>query len=350
MRTKSSSVDEFRYLKDIPLGKDIYVDEVKRDLVCPFNLDIEPMDKLILFDVEDDPLYETIELQEFDDEISKGLVILLYRKDNEVDVYYTKGIKHDFYKGSKNGINQMFTPEQYIFEKRDDQFIFNLEFNDKDGKKILVKATETNPDKKYFNILAPAGDMIDNFTSFPLFFMQETAFLEKNYSTIEIEIGGENRQPVFIPIAINNKFVYLSRYCLDPVAVSLNENYKGVVKPTENDLLINTNRYEIKGLSSSKYDHNASIKFSPAIPEILSLKNGVKIEGRFSTSVDNTTGILAGDYLIEKNNGEVTLSLAPKKGWQPMPGKKWFKKYKWISTVNNNESTVTVDSKWILEI
>lgn len=355
MKTRSSSVNESSYLKYKPLKKDIYFKELKNRLLCPFNINIEPIEKLILFDIEDDPLYLTIELQEFNDDISNGLVIILYRKDKEIDVYYTEGIKHDYYKGTKNGINQLIKPKEYIFEKTPDQLTFILQFTDKDNNTVFVKAIEKHLDKKHFDILAPAGEMIDNFTSFPLFFMQKTAFLEKNYSTIDIKIAGEERKPIAIPIAINGKFVYLSRYCLDPVAVSLNENFKGSINATEStnfenyqvQLNKNSDSYEIKILTCNKYNHKAWIKFAPPIPELLSLANGTKIKGRFSTTVDETSGILAGEYLIKNSNEKLQISLSPQKGWQPMPGRKWFKKYRWISSILQSEKLLSVNSRWL---
>lgn len=357
MRTKSSSVNESAFLTNKPLRNDIYIEDLKNDILCPINLKIEPMSKLILFDVEDDPLYSTIELQEFDDNISNGIVIILYRKDKEIDVYYTKGIEHDFYKGSKNGTSQLIIPDDYIFEKTSDKLTFILKFYDKNNNKIFVEAIEKNSKKEHFNILAPAGDMIDNFTTFPLFYMQETAFLERNYAKIDIEIAGKKRKPVSIPIAINGKFVFLSRYSLDPVVCSFNENFIGTMNDTNSQKLVdyqvqlskNSSRNEIEALTCCKYNHKATIKFSPPIPELLSLKNNTKIKGRFSASVDSTSGILGGDYLIRQDNGELQISIMPKKGWQPMPGKKWFKKFIWVSTISKGDKGLSFNSQWVYD-
>lgn len=280
------------------------------------------------------------------------MVIILYRRNNEIDVYYTEGIKHNFYRGSKNGTNQQISVDDYTFEKTSDHLNFRLSFIDIDNNKIVVEAIENNSGKKHFDILAPAGDMIDNFSSFPLFFMQKTAFLEKAYSNIEIEISGVKRKPVAIPIPINGKFVFLSRYCLDPVAVSLNENFQGVIKPLDNssiknlNLKINSVYKEIEELKTEEYKHKAKIKFSPPLPELLSLKNNVVIKGHFSTTVDQTSGIVAGKYFIKKNNNQIELCMKPKKGWQPMPGKKWFKKYKWVSIITNENNNLSINSKW----
>lgn len=356
IKTRSSSVNERRFLKSKKNKKDIYHKDIKSNIISPFTLEIEPISKLILFDIEDDPIYTTIELQEFNDDISNGLVIILYRRDKEIDVYYTEGIKHNFYKGSKNGSTLLFTPLDYTFEKTEDQLQFLIDFIGKDGNRIFVEAVEKNSNKSHFDILAPAGDMIDNFTSFPLFFMKKTAFFEKNYSTIKIEIGNRKREPVAIPIAINHKFVYLSRYCLDPVAVNLNNNFYTTLSiPTDLKrekyrVILNSNkdRNEIDSLICEKYNHKASLRFSPSIPELLSLKNGTKMKGRFSTSVDGITGIVAGNYLLEKVDGEVKIEMNPEKGWQPMPGKKWFKKYHWISKISTTDKAVSISSQWIL--
>lgn len=355
MKTRSTVINESKYLKARRTDPGTSSSIPKDTLIHPFSLEIEPMDKLVLFDIEDDPLYETLELQEFDDETSKGLVILMYRKDKEIDVYYTRGIAHDVYKGSQNGSVSEILPKEYYFEKTDDNFRFLINFRDKDGNDVFVKADEKNPDKEHISILAPAGDMIDNFTSFPLFFMKETAFLEKDHARITIRIGQQERKPVSIPIAINGKFVYLSRYSLDPVVASFNENFKGNLKPAgsvEDPHL----RYTVSGdspagdllaLDYCKLNHQVSLKFSPPFPNLRSLKDGARIKGRFSTTVDSESGILAGSYAIERGNGKVSVSLQPQKGWQPMPGKKWFTKYKWVSTVSFDGDQVYAESEWV---
>lgn len=353
IKTRSSSVEESKYLRRRRGGVTDSAASLKKQLIYPFSLNIEPMDKLILFDIEKDPLYTTLELQEFNDETSKGLVILMYRKDKEIDVYYTSGINHDFYKGSQNGSIKEIATKEYYFNKTNDDFRFLINFIDKENREIYIKADEKNPEKKHFSILAPAGDMIDNFTSFPLFFMKETAFLEKDRAQITIRIGEEKREPVCIPISINGKFVYLSRYCLEPVVASINENFTGKIDSVADDISFNysltddLSREGLITLNCNKLNHRVSLNFSPPIPDLLSLKNNEKITGRFSTSVDNTKGILAGKYCLKNSNGEISISLRPLKGWQPMPGKKWFKNYKWISSVSLKKDGVYADSKWI---
>lgn len=355
IRTRSSSLNESKYLKihDSCIPAASFTENIQ--FAHPFNLKIEAMDKLILFDIENDPVYTTLELQEFNDDTSKGLIILMYRTDKEIDVYYTSEIAHDFYKGSPKGIVMEFTPQEYCFDKSDTDIRFLIRFQDKDGSEIFIKADEHNPGKEHFSILAPAGDMIDNFTSFPLFYMKETAFFEKEHSQIQIRIGTQDREPVFIPIAINGKFVYLSRYCFEPVVASLNENYSGVL--LQNDPMDNNSmqyyvsedagKAALHAIEARGYNHKVALKLHPPFPDLRSIEEGLSLKGRFSTSVDNTDGILGGEYSLKKTKGRVFISLNPKIGWQPDPGRKWYKQYRWESSVTVREKQVHAESKWV---
>lgn len=356
IRTRSSSFTEKKYLKI--LNNDMSISSVitHGTFMNPFDLKIDAMEKLILFDIEDDPVYTTLELQAFNDKMSRGLIILMYRRDKGIDVYYTAGINHDFYKGTSNASVLEFEPEEYCFKKSDDEFRFLIKFQDKNGAEIYIKADEYTPGKEYFSILAPAGDMIDNFTSFPLFFMKETAFFEKEHTVIYIRIGQHDRTPVSIPIAINGKFVYLSRYCLEPVVASINENYRGELQYIDsagNDTIqysfVNNDDSEGKlySIEKNELNHKVVLKFYPPIPNILSLNDGDKIKGRFSTSVDGIDGVLGGEYSIEKVADKHVINMQPRKGWQPEPGKKWFRKYIWNSVVSVNKNKIYADSKWV---
>lgn len=77
MKSKSSAVNELKYLKVKESDRLRYTSNSEENVLHPFSLDIESMQKLLLFDIEDEPMYEALELQEFNDEVSKGLVILL---------------------------------------------------------------------------------------------------------------------------------------------------------------------------------------------------------------------------------------------------------------------------------
>ncbi|NJD78907.1 MAG: hypothetical protein FIB08_17745 [Candidatus Methanoperedens sp.] len=59
-----------------------------RHLVLPIRVGIEPMERLLVTSFKNDPEFEGLEPQVFDDPINgKGMRVLRYRKDGMVDVY-----------------------------------------------------------------------------------------------------------------------------------------------------------------------------------------------------------------------------------------------------------------------
>ncbi|MBN1198618.1 MAG: hypothetical protein JXA23_04630, partial [Bacteroidales bacterium] len=59
----------------------------------PLRLSREPLKRLLVATIKDDPEYEAIEPQLFDNSIpGQGLRVLMYRKDKKVDVYWQPGV------------------------------------------------------------------------------------------------------------------------------------------------------------------------------------------------------------------------------------------------------------------
>ena len=75
----------------------------------------------------------------------------------------------------------------------------------------------------------------------------------------------------------------------------------------------------------------------------------MSIDGRFTISCDSITGILAGEYKIEKTNNQIVFTCHPTKGFQPNPGKVWVKTMTWQSSLDyiEQDNTMKMSSKWI---
>ncbi len=65
--------------------------------LVPFSLEIEVMDRMLNFEIADDPIYSGFEIQAFDDpHHGEGMVVLLSRRpDERVDVYHQPGLRLD---------------------------------------------------------------------------------------------------------------------------------------------------------------------------------------------------------------------------------------------------------------
>jgi hypothetical protein len=202
--------------------------------------------------------------------------------------------------------------------------------------------------------------MIDVFAGFPFFYMKRTAFVERAGTQIDIEIGGTQRKPAAIPIAINGAFVYLARYCTEPIIGTWNEAHAGALEPSFPEqvddpepgqgiyrLVDNDGHYEISRVIGASCGHEISLCFSPPIPDLACLKDGVTIEGKFTAGADDTDGIVAGKYSLHHAGAGTQLVMQPAKGWQPMPGRSWVKSYRWLANIeSDSQGKMTIKSAW----
>lgn len=66
-------------------------------VLCPFVLQVWDVDRMLNLEIADDPHYEGLELQVFDDPVhGRGMVVLLRRRrDGRFDVYRQPGLALD---------------------------------------------------------------------------------------------------------------------------------------------------------------------------------------------------------------------------------------------------------------
>ena len=184
--------------------------------------------------------------------------------------------------------------------------------------------------------------------------------VEQKGTEIFVKINGENIKPIKLFPLCNFKKVYLVRYSYFNNIKELNNDYIGSMLPLEvpkgiEDIRVdnciystieNDGQAEIKSVKTKDINSEMEITFSPAIPNIISLKNNTEVEGRFSLGVDEVKGIMGGVYSIKKNGNAIVFRMNPQKGWQPMPGKLWMKTYFWNCDIKIEGDKLQVESKW----
>src|SRR5436309_15100931 len=70
---------------------------VNQRLLCPFTLQLWAIDRMLNFEIADDPDYEGLELQVFDDPLyGRGMAVLVRRRgDGRFDIYRQPGLTLD---------------------------------------------------------------------------------------------------------------------------------------------------------------------------------------------------------------------------------------------------------------
>ena len=356
---RDSVVDPQRYLGEHSNPADIYRHPSTGLLYSPLNIEVTPMERLILLDIADDPEYGSIELQIFDDRRGQGARVLLYRKNGPADFYYTSQVFAD----PAEPNTAVIIPEmQYRLNVTTIGLAAGLKMKDRGGKSIEFQMKESSIKKEAKGFLAPVGGgTAITFDYFPFFHMKGMKFVRRSGSKITINVDGKARTPQEIPIPVNWEFVYLGRYSTDPIIGCWNRTYYGELFPmrpneqstyqdeqTLYELVNNAGHYEIRRMIGFSDGHTVSFEFSPPIPDLLNLKDEINLSGYFSAGADEVLGIVAGEYSIERHGDTIEMKIRPLKGWQPMPGKIWVKTWIWQSriTVGIN-NTVWMKSEWI---
>ena len=359
MSTKQNSVNQKAYLGTKRNASDIYNSQTSNSFYSPFNAVIDPMDKLMLIDFEGDSIYETFELQTYDDARGKGATVILYGRNGENDVYFTDSVfeNRKLFKGNiyenKNIVYSLKTTPQGLEAQ--------ASVTDKYGRKIVVSIKETENTNELTSLLAPVGGVIKTFTFLPVFYMANFDFVKQHGSTIEIKIDNKTLSPKKIPILLNGTFVYIARYSSEPVIARLNNDFDGELKPLtpsnnnftdgkmSYELTRNNGHIEIAKVVCTEAHHKIGMTFSPAIPDLIHIKNDVILTGRFSIEIDSITGIIAGEYMVKKYDNKTAIVMKPLKAYSPMFGKLWILNYIWNAQIKSNpDGSVIGNTKWII--
>lgn len=353
VKMKNMFFDPNKYLGERDNSLKIYDLPPRNLILSPFNMRFDSIERLLVLNLEDDPVYFRIELQILNKLDKMYPLVILYRKDNMMDIYYTneallKNRKKEF---TDSFVNVSFNQVEAIdfkFQFDDTGLEAYIFFEDKLEKEIEFKIKENIPGRKLSSILAPMGAISNKPKYFPIVFLKEFGMVIKRNTEISIRIHGVLRNTTELPFQINGMNVYASHYSLNPMISNWNYNFSDDIDPiilntpslniSEKNIIFslknNFGYYEIKKISGKdEKGHTISFEFSPAIPNLISLKNNSKIKGRFSCTIDKQEGIFGGLYYINRTGETIEINITPKKGWQPFFGKSWLKSYKWTSKI-----------------
>ena len=367
VKTKDIFINHHKYLGKRKNSLKIYESSPKNMIFSPFNITIDNIDRLMLINFEEDPIYYAIELQIFRIAEEKLPMVILYRKDDLMDIYYTNEaiIEH-----KKKLMRDLLTNVSFNqLEKIDFRFQTDdmgldayLFLKDKLEKGIELKIKENTPGRELTAMLTPIKAASKKPQYFPIVYLNKFGMVIKKDTEIFVKIHGVLRKPVEMPFRMNGMYIYLARYSLEPIINNWNKSYIGrlnsiLIDPAninvkkENlsyEILNNSGYYEIKKISGKdEVGHTISFEFSPAIPNLIALKSNVNIKGKFSCCINDKKCIFAGEFYINRVGDIISFSIQPIKGWQPFPGKLWLKTYKWNAEIDILEkNNVRIQSNW----
>lgn len=358
---KESSVDQEKFLGSKINSLNIYEKGSNGSFFCPISLSIQPMDKLIAIAFKGNSDYNQIELQFFNDKLNgKGVVAMLTKKlDGDIDIYYSKGLHFNNEMYSFDILHKPIeTSIDYSFKIASKGVCCDLKMTDKKGDLIQLSVIQSAQILNWTNFLAPVAPKSSNPNFFPFYYMRNTVFCKSSDTKIDLLINKNKQTPKRVPLLINKRIVYLSRYVELPIISMWHANQidslrpinADTAKPSKFGLINNSGHIEIKSIACFKDNgHNMILHFSPSIPDLRCLKSDIAIDGKFTISCDSINGIIGGEYKILKSNNKITVTCHPTKGFQPNPGRTWVKTLTWQAECRYNEhdNTMGINSKWI---
>lgn len=352
------SVNEREFLGNAQNDPAIYTQKSDQQIINPFSMNTDnwgvgPIDRFVLVELDDNDLYRCFELQIVKKDVSEEAIAILYHADTKVaDVYYTSGLKLNE-KMYENILNQaVLTETDFDFSLLEDNGCLksHLELTDRFGNEIKSSINEEKVVSEYSNFLAPIGGESDEPDFMSIVYMKKFRFLARENVTIQTSINDKSCKIQKFPVKINGVKGYNTKYTMEPVIASWNMEFSGELTPVsiKNESVVvidNAGNYEIKKFVGMQGNHNIQFSFSPAIPDLINLKNQSDIKGKFSLAIDEISGIIAGHYTITKWNNQIKMTIKPTEGWSPIPGKAWMKKMEWNAAIEL-DNKITMNSIW----
>ena len=368
IQIKSTIVDEDTFLGHHVNDPAIYSKPGNGTFLNPFNINTDNwgvgnIERLLL--VEFKPLadYRTIELQMIERNDTLGaLVILYFDKTKQADVYHTANLAVDQAMYA-NILNKTVVTEAEIipqFEEVDGKLKASLALTDRFNNRIEMQIDEQMPEMAPVGLLAPIGGEAQAPKFMTLVFMKHFRFLSQKETGISVTINDQEVTLDKLPIKVNGIKGYQTKYSMEPVTVTWNINADTLLTPLhlsetdlcrQNDVEIacsdNEGHLEIERFSGIQKNHLVNFRFSPAVPDLQCLADGLQIQGYFVMGIDDVPGIIGGEYQISTSDSEVQFIVEPTEGYSPVPGKAWMKKMTWHAAIKKADGAFRLASQWI---
>ncbi len=355
IKLKPNIVDTSKYLGKKINSLDIYDNKAEKIFVSPFNFGHTDFGRLILVNIDNHPTIKTVELVVQNDK--KGAFVVIYYHNGKVESYINPYVtlNKKYLKPNSNWKIAGTQDFNFSFDDTKQGLFFALDVKTKKEENIYIRLKENKKILKHYSFLAAIGADLSEVKRFPFIYLKKAGFVPVENTEVEFKINNKPMEISKVPISVEGKKCFKIVYSLDPVPFFWNEERDGNFKinnkidDVEYEFFNNLGFKEIKTMSYKANNHKSIYSFSPSLPIVSAMKDDTEIKGRFTMGIDNIDGIVGGEYLIKKKNGEISILFNPKKCWQPMPGTPWVSAYKYNAIVKilSNED-YSIKSEWTI--
>jgi len=333
--------------------------------LCPLSLAVSPIARFLNFELSDDPIYDGLELQWFDDEVhGTGMLAFLSRRsDRRVDYYPQRGLRLDpagYQIGGGTGAWVETDFQVARLEIAEDGVDAELRFTDVDGRAVDVRVDDRDGRRRRRGqLLAPVGAGIDRPKALLLVWLTGFDLVHVTSTRPTIRIGGREVSTGRLPGARLHRR-HLIKYAAPLCAVEVNRNQEGPLPDVAAGqcLELAPDRCGIAAIAVEQGGHRARVVLDPALPDVRGLPDGAIEEGHWQVAVDGVR-VTGGVWSAARSGDEVRVGLDVTERWRPgsLPWlmrlvttvvpvfRRWPTTYRWGAVVHLGR-TPTMDSGW----
>ena len=334
-----------------------------QDRLTPLSLRLEQIAGMLNAELANDPVYDGIELQWFDDDRhgTGMLVFLSRREDRRVDYYQQRGLNlhrsgYHLGAGTRSWTEIDFDVarldvahdgvDAVVVFKDVDERVIEVRVNDRDGRS-----------RQRGGLLAPVGAAIENPSSLLLVWMPSFDLVRRTDTAPVIRIAGRDAQTGRLPGARLHRR-HLIKYAAPVLAIEVNRAHDGPISSAV--AAAQSEGWEsgrVRTLSAQDNDHEARLVLDPGLPDLRGLGSSAE-RGRWHVEVDGAR-LTGGAWSAIGSGSEAYVAFDVDEQWNPgrLPWlmrlvttlvpvfRRWPTTYQWRCDVRLQELP-TVSSRW----
>jgi hypothetical protein len=294
-------------------------------LLCPFDLQMWAVDRMLNFEIIDDPNYQGLELQVFDDPAhGRGMAVLLRRRDDgRMDIYRQPGLTlgpEMAQVGGELGEWRERPIDPARFEISPDGIDLDVCFTDVTGRPVQVRIDDRDGRPRHRGtMLAPVGAIIEDPASLSLFVMGGCDLVRRSGRAFDVRIDGRPVATGRLPVGWLHRR-RLVKYTADPTVVVCNQAHDGPVATVDpqapGEVEVDPRSGGIVALRARSGGHRARLELAPAL-HVTHLRPRQAIEGTWRLGIDGDPAVVGGFWTAERRQDVVELALDIVRGWRP---------------------------------
>jgi hypothetical protein len=349
-------------------------------MLVPFSLELSPIRRLLVVDLEDDPTYRGLEPQVIENpDATTGLVLLAYRHDDQVELYAepTVAVDPSGYDGLGGGLTAIHrtTMEPARFEVTTEGLQVDLAFSASNGRTIDLRLHEhLSGERDDVRALAPVGGAFDSPAFFPFVWLPSLSFVPLRGTEASVHVDGEERTIGRLPLPIGGRRCLMARYDPEVMVCQVNPTWTtevaraaapgartpGAVAPGVEIAEVDGSP-GLAGVSVRRDRHTCALRLDPPVPDLQRLPPGTRGEGSVTIQADGVTE-LRGRYRFVRraDRAEVAIDrIGPWRTRQRRPllavlfrlpvFRGWPRTYRWQATLGLTD-VPTLRSRWIRQV